>query len=390
MKKKIIYLDYAATTPVHPEVIKGMLPYFDRDFANPSSIYKLAQKAKNAIEEAREKVAKLLNAHPEEIIFTSGGTEANNMALKGVAFANRKKGKHIITSKIEHHATLNTCRWLEKQGFEVTYIDVDRYGVVDVDELKKSLRDKTILVSIMHANNEVGTIEPIEEIAKIVKERGIYLHTDAVQTAGKIPVDVKKMGVDLLSLSGHKIYGPKGVGALYIKKGVKLDPLIHGGHHERSKRAGTENVPGIVGLGKACEIAMKEGISEARRIEKLRKMLQDGLEEKISKITFNGHPEKRIPGILNTCIKYVEGESMLINLDFEGICASSGSACTSGSLEPSHVLLAMGIPPELAHGSLRFSLGRYTTEEDIKRVIEVLPKIVDKLRAISPLTERGT
>jgi len=387
MKK--IYLDYAATTPTHPEVIKEMFPFFSEVYGNPSSIYQLAQKAKRAVEEAREKVARFLNAKTEEIIFTSGGTEADNMALKGVAFANKKRGNHIVTSRIEHHAVLNTCKWLEKQGFKVTYIPVDRYGVVDFDELRKSLTDKTILVSIMYANNEVGTIEPISEIARITKERGIYFHTDAVQIVGKIPVDVEKLGVDLLSLSAHKLYGPKGVGALYMRKGVKISSLIHGGHHERNKRAGTENVPGIVGLGKACEIAAKEMATEEKRLKILRDRLYKGLNRRIDEIFLNGHPQNRLPGILNICIKYVEGESMLINLDLEGVCASSGSACTSSSLEPSHVLLAMGIPPEIAHGSLRFSLGRDTTEGDIDRVIEVLPPIVEKLRVMSPFGKKA-
>jgi len=384
---KIIYLDYAATTPTHPEVMKEMLPYFNQIYGNPSSIYQLAQRAKGAVEEARKKVAELINAKPEEIIFTSGGTEADNLAIKGVAWANKKKGNHIITSKIEHHAVLNTCKWLEKQGFKVTYISVDKYGIINLDELKDSLTDKTILISIMHANNEVGTIQPLLEISKIAQRRGIYFHTDAVQTVGKVPTDVKESGVDLLSLSGHKLYGPKGVGALYIRKGVKVLPLIHGGHHERNKRAGTENVPGIVGLGKACELAAREMATERRKLEMLRDRLYEGLSEQIEDIVLNGHPQNRLPGNLNICVKYVEGESMLINLDLEGICASSGSACTSGSLEPSHVLLAMGIPPEIAHGSLRFSLGRDTTEKEIDRVIEVLPPIVKKLRAMSPFSK---
>jgi len=384
---KIIYLDYAATTPTHPEVMKEMLSYFNQIYGNPSSIYQLAQRAKGAVEEARKKVAELINAKPEEIIFTSGGTEADNLAIKGVAWANKKKGNHIITSKIEHHAVLNTCKWLEKQGFKVTYISVDKYGIINLDELKDSLTDKTILISIMHANNEVGTIQPLLEISKIAQRRGIYFHTDAVQTVGKVPTDVKESGVDLLSLSGHKLYGPKGVGALYTRKGVKVLPLIHGGHHERNKRAGTENVPGIVGLGKACELAAREMATERRKLEMLRDRLYEGLSEQIEDIVLNGHPQNRLPGNLNICVKYVEGESMLINLDLEGICASSGSACTSGSLEPSHVLLAMGIPPEIAHGSLRFSLGRDTTEKEIDRVIEVLPPIVKKLRAMSPFSK---
>jgi len=382
MKK--IYMDYAATTPTHPEVVKEMLPFFNEVYGNPSSIYQLAQRAKGAVEEAREKVARLINAEAEEIIFTSGGTEADNMAIKGIAFANKKRGNQIITSKIEHHAVLNTCKWLEKKGFKVTYISVDKYGMIDLDELKKSLTDKTILISIMHANNEVGTIEPISEIARIAKEKGIYFHTDAVQTVGKITINVKESGIDLFSLSGHKLYGPKGVGALYIRKGIKISPLLHGGHHEKNKRAGTENVPGIVGLGKACEIAVKEMATEGKRLKALRDRLYKGLSEQIDEIILNGHPVNRLPGNLNICVQYVEGESMLLNLDLEGICASSGSACTSGSLEPSHVLLAMGIPPEIAHGSLRFSLGRDTTKEDIDRIIEVLPPIVEKLRAMSP------
>ncbi len=385
---KRIYLDYAATTPTHPEVVKEILPYFNEVYGNPSSIYQIAQRAKWAVGEAREKVARLINAKAEEIIFTSGGTEADNMTIKGIVFANKRCGNHIVTSKIEHHAVLNACKWFEKQGFKITYISVDKYGMIDLDELRKSLTDKTILISIMHANNEVGTIEPISEIARIAKEKGIYFHTDAVQTVGKVSLDVKELGVDLLSLSGHKLYGPKGVGALYIRKGVKISPLIHGGHHERNKRAGTENVPGIVGLGKACEIAVKEMAAEGRRLKVLRDRLYKGLSERIDEIVLNGHPQDRLPGILNICVKYVEGESMLINLDLEGICASSGSACTSGLLEPSHVLLAMGIPPEVAHGSLRFSLGRDTTEGDVGRVIEVLPPIVEKLRAMSPFGKK--
>jgi len=383
-----VYLDYAATTPTSPEVIKEMLPYFSGIYGNPSSIYRIAQKAREAVEEAREKIAKFLNARPEEIIFTSGGTEADNLAIKGVAYANMKKGNHIITSKIEHHAVLNTCRWLEKQGFKVTYVSVDKYGVIDLDELKESITDKTILISVMHANNEVGTIEPISEISKIARERGIYFHTDAVQTVGKLPIDVEKLGVDLLSFSGHKLYGPKGIGGLYIRKGTKIDPLIHGGHHERNRRAGTENVPGIVGLGKACEIAAKERSVENERLKILRDKLYKGLKERMEEIILNGHPTNGLPSILNICIKYVEGESMLINLDLEGICVSSGSACTSGSLEPSHVLSAMGVPPEIAQGSLRFSLGRYTTEEEINCVVETLPPIVERLRAMSPLWKK--
>ncbi|OYD16801.1 cysteine desulfurase NifS [candidate division WOR-3 bacterium JGI_Cruoil_03_51_56] len=382
--EKFIYLDHNATTPTDPRVVAAMKPYFSEWYGNPSSVYKFAQKAQKAKELARSKVAKILNTKPEEIVFTSGGTEADNFAIKGVAYANKEKGNHIITSKIEHHAVLNTCKWLEKQGFNVTYIGVDKYGIVDLDELKDAITDKTILITVMHANNEVGTIEPIPEIAKLAKEKNVYFHTDAVQAVGKIPTDVNELGVDLLSLSGHKFYGPKGVGALFIRKRTKIDGLLHGGRHERNRRAGTENVPGIVGLGKTCEIAMEEREEEAKRLRALRDRLEKGIAENIEDVVINGHPGKRLAGTLNICIKYVEGESMLLNLDYEGIAASSGSACTSGSLEPSHVLLALGIPPEVAHGSLRFSLGRDNTDEDIDRVIEVLPPIVKKLRAMSP------
>ncbi len=382
--KRFIYLDHNATTPTDPRVIEAMMPYFRKLYGNPSSMYRLAKESRKAITEARAKVAEILDADPEEIIFTSGGTESNNFAIKGIAYANKKKGNHIITSKIEHSAVLNVCKWLEKQGFEVTYVGVDKYGIVNLNELKDTITDKTILITIMHANNEIGTIEPLEEISKIAKERGITFHTDAVQTVGKIPVDVNELGIDLLSMSGHKFYGPKGAGALYIRKGTKIESLIHGGHHEKKKRAGTENVPGIVGLGKACEIAMKEAQDSEARVKTLRDKLQKGILERIDDVIVNGHPEMRLAGTLNVCIKYVEGESMLLNLDFEGIAASSGSACTSDSLEPSHVLLALGIPPEVAHGSLRFSPGRDNTDADIERVIEVLPQIVKKLRAMSP------
>jgi len=382
--ENFIYLDNNATTPTDKRVVEAMLPYFCKKYGNPSSIYKLANESDMAKEEARDKVAKLLNAKPYEIVFTGCGTESDNFAIKGTAFANRKKGNHIITSSIEHHAVLNACKWLEKQGFEVTYIGVDKHGVVNLDELCKAITDKTILISIMHANNEVGTIEPIKEIADIAKDNGIYFHIDAVQTVGKLPIDVNDLSVDLLSMSGHKFYGPKGVGALYIRKGTKIDSLLHGGHHERNRRAGTENVPGIVGLGKASEIAMEEFEEEERRVKKLRDRLEKGLMEKIDDVIINGHPERRLPSTLNICIKYVEGESILLQLNHNGIAASSGSACTSGSFEPSHVLTSMGIPPEVAHGSLRFSVGRSNTEKDIDKVIEVLPPIVENLREMSP------
>lgn len=383
----MVYMDYNATTPTDERVLEEMLPFFKDIYGNPSSIYSLAQRAKKAIDEAREKLATLLNADPKEIIFTSGGTEADNWAIKGIAYANQDRGKHIITSQIEHHAVLNTCKFLEKQGFRVTYLPVDRYGVVDLDVLKQSITPETILISIMFANNEVGTIQPIKEIAEIAKKQGIYFHTDAVQAVGKIAVDVEELGVDLLSLSAHKFYGPKGIGALYVRRGVKIVPLLHGGEQERGRRAGTENVPGIVGLGKAAEIAGKEMEEEERRVKILRDKLEKKLVEKIPEIIVNGHPQKRLYNTLSICVKYVEGESMLINLDKEGICASSGSACTSSSLEPSHVLLAMGIPPEIAHGSLRFSLGKFNGEADVEKVSEVLPKIVEDLRKISPFWE---
>jgi len=380
-----IYLDYAATTPTHPEVVKAVLPYFTDAFGNPSTIYSYGQEAKGAIEEARSKVADLIGAEGEEIVFTSGGTEADNFALEGVAFANEPKGNHIITSSIEHHAVIETCKFLERRGFRVTYLPVDEYGLVAPDDVKRAITDKTILISVMQANNEVGTIEPIAEIGKITREAGIYFHTDAVQTVGHIPVDVNELGVDLLSMSAHKLYGPKGVGALYIKKGTKLIPFMHGGEQERRRRASTENVPGIVGFGKAVELAQQEMTEEAKRLSSLRDQLTKGLLERIDRTRLNGHPIKRLPNNVNISVDFVEGESMLLNLDLEGICASTGSACSSSSLEPSHVLLALGLSPEQAHGSLRFSLGKWTTEEEIGRVLEVLPKIVAKLRAMSPL-----
>ena len=380
-----IYLDYTATTPTHPEVVKAMLPYFTDAFGNASTIYSYGQEAKGAIEEARDKVADLIGAQSEEIVFTSGGTEADNFALEGVAFAKESKGNHIITSSVEHHAVIETCKFLERRGFRVTYLPVDEYGLVAPDDVKRAITDKTILISVMQANNEVGTIEPIAEIGRIAKEAGIYFHTDAVQTVGHIPVDVNGLGVDLLSISAHKLYGPKGVGALYIRKGTKLIPFMHGGEQERRRRASTENVPGIVGFGKAIELAQQEMTEETERLTYLRDQLIKGLLERIDHIRLNGHPIKRLPNNVNISVDYVEGESMLLNLDLEGICASTGSACSSSSLEPSHVLVALGLSPELAHGSLRFSLGKWTTEEEIGQVLEVLPKIVAKLRTMSPL-----
>ncbi|HDD64807.1 MAG TPA: cysteine desulfurase NifS [Firmicutes bacterium] len=380
----MVYMDYNATTPCDKRVVEEMLPFFSDEFGNPSSLYGKAKESKKAVEKARSQVAELLHCKPEEIFFTSGGTESDNWAIKGIAFALKDKGNHIITSKIEHHAVLNTVKFLEKIGFEITYVPVDKYGVVDVDFIKKSVKKQTILISIMYANNEIGTIQPIEEISEIARKNGIYFHTDAVQVVGKIPFSVEEKGIDLLSLSAHKFYGPKGVGALYIRKGVKILPFVHGGHQEKGKRGGTENVAGIVGLGKASEIAQQEMEEEMKRVKRLRDKLENGIKERIPEIVINGHPEKRLYNTLNLCVKYVEGESLLLNLDFEGICASSGSACTSGSLEPSHVLLAIGLPHEIAHGSLRFSLGKYNTDEDVDKVIEVLPGIVEKLRKISP------
>jgi len=382
---RIYYLDSNATTPLDPQVREAMAPYLAERFANPSSIYKFAQEVRGEVEAAREQVAQLINAAPEEVIFTSGGTEADNTAVKGVAFALRDKGRHIITSHIEHHAVLSACQYLEGFGVEVTLLPVDRYGIVDLEVLKKAIRRDTCLITVMHANNEIGTIEPIEAIVQIAHEHGIYVHTDAVQTVGKLPIDVKELGVDLLSLSGHKIYGPKGIGALYVRKGVKMDPLLHGGHHERNRRAGTENVPGIIGLGKAAEIAQAELSQNERKIRVLRDRLEQGILERIPEVYVNGHPEKKLFNTLNCCLKGIEGESILLNLDFEGVCASSGSACTSGSLDPSHVLLAIDLPHEVAHGSLRLSLNKFNTDEDVDKVLEVLPGITERLRGMSPL-----
>ncbi len=382
---KRIYLDYAATTPMYPEVVKAMLPYFTDAFGNPSSLHSYGQESKGAIEEARVKIADLIGARSEEIVFTSGGTEADNFALKGVAYANEPKGNHIITSSIEHHAVIETCKFLEKRGFRVTYLPVDEYGLVDPGNVKKAINGKTILISVMHANNEMGTIEPIAEIGRIAREAGIYFHTDAAQTVGHIPVDVNELGVDLLSMSAHKLYGPKGVGALYIRKGTKLIPFMHGGEQEGRRRASTENVPGVVGFSKAVELAQQEMSQEAKRLAYLRDQFIKGLLERIDHTRLNGHPLMRLPNNVNVSVDFVEGESMLLNLDLEGICASTGSACSSSSLEPSHVLLAMGLSHEQAHGSLRFSLGKWTTEEEIGRTLEVLPRVVAKLRAMSPL-----
>jgi len=384
-----IYLDYAATTPAHPEVIKAMLPYFTDTFGNPSSIHSYGQEAKEAIEEARVNIANLISAHDDEVVFTSGGTEADNLALKGVAFANESRGNHIITSSIEHHAVLETCQFLERRGFNVTYLPVDGYGLVDPNDVKKIITSKTILISIMQANNEIGTMEPITEIGRIAREAEVYFHTDAVQTVGHIPVDVNELGVNLLSISAHKLYGPKGVGALYIKKGTKLSPIMHGGEQERRRRASTENVPGIVGFGRAVELAQQEISEEVPCLTHLRDRLIKNLLERIDHIRLNGHPIARLPNNVNISIDFVEGESMVLNLDLEGICVSTGSACSSSSLEPSHVLVAIGLPPEQAHASLRLTLGKWTSDGDVERVLEVLPRIVSRLRAMSPLLKNS-
>ena len=382
-----IYFDNAATTPVRKEVYEEILPYFMQYYGNASSVYTIARESKKALEKAREQVAKVLNAEPSEIYFTAGGSESDNMALKGVAEALEKKGKHIITTKIEHHAILHTCEYLEERGFEVTYLPVDEYGKISLEELKKAIRNDTILISVMFANNEIGTIQPIAEIGAIAKERGIYFHTDAVQAVGHVKIDVQKMNIDLLSLSGHKLCGPKGIGAIYIRKGVNIKPLIHGGAQEKRRRAGTENIAGIVGLGKAIELAEKEMEENTKKLIYLRDKLIQGILEKIPYSKLNGHPTDRLPGNCNFSFEFIEGESMLLLLDSKGIAASSGSACTSGSLDPSHVLLAIGLPHEKAHGSLRLTLEYYNTEEEVDKVLKELPDIVSRLREMSPLYE---
>ncbi len=383
-KTKRLYLDYAATTPTHPDVVQAMLPYFNQSFGNPSSIYSYGQEARGVIEDAREKVAALIGARPDEIVFTSGGTEADNFAIKGTASTSPDKN-HIITSAIEHHAVLETCHFLERRGFQITLVPVDSSGLVDPDEVRRAITDRTALISIMHANNEIGTIEPIAELARVAHEAGVYFHTDAVQTAGQIPVDVNELDVDMLSVSAHKLYGPKGVGALYIRKGTRMVPFMHGGGQELGRRSGTENVPGIVGFGKAAEIARQAVLTEPARLTPMRDRLIEGILGSIEGSRLNGHRRQRLPNNVNVSIDYVEGESMLLNLDLESICASTGSACSSSSLEASHVLLALGLAHEQAHGSLRFTLGKWTVDEDIDRVLEVLPRIISKLRAMSPL-----
>ncbi len=381
-----VYLDNNATTPIHPEVFDSMAPFLKEYFGNPSSAHQFGRSIKVKIDEAREKLAELLNADPSEIYFCSGGSESDNMAIKGVALSNSNKKKHIITSQVEHPAVLNTCRLLEKNSYEVTYVKVDQYGMVNPEDVKDAIKEDTMLISIQHSNNEIGTFQPIEEIGKIAREKNILFHTDAVQSFGKLPLDVEKLNVDFLSVSGHKLHGPKGVGALYIKRGTsKLFPIISGGHHERNRRAGTENVPGIIGFGKACEIAKKEMGPGSKYIASLRDSLHEKLKNTIPKINLNGHPTKRLPTTLNIGVECVEGESIMINLDLQGVAISTGSACSSGSLEPSHVLTAMSILPEKIHGSLRFSFGRDNNEDDVNYVAQILPPIVKKIRANSPL-----
>lgn len=387
MNKKL-YLDNAATTKVKKEVIEEMREYFDVMYGNPSSqLYELGRKSKEAIEKARKEVADFINADEKEIYFTAGGSESDNWAIKGVAFANKNKGNHIITTKIEHHAVLHTCEYLEKFGFETTYLNVDQYGMIDLEELKQSIRPETILISVMFANNEIGTIQPIEQIGEIAKEHGIIFHTDAVQALGGVRIDVKKQHIDLLSLSAHKVGGPKGIGAMYIKKGVKIDNFIHGGGQERGKRAGTEGVQNIAGFGKAVELAAKNFDEHNNYLIKLRTKLIEGIKANIPDVVLNGHPTNRLPNNVNFSYKYVEGEAILLLLDMDGIAASSGSACTSGSLDPSHVLLATGLDHGTAHGSIRFTLSDEITEEDIDFVVETMRQIISRLREISPLNK---
>jgi len=385
-QRRTVYMDHAATTPVRPEVARAMLPYFSERFGNPSSLYALAREAKEAVEEARRRVAAAIGARPEEIFFTSGGTEADNWAVKGVVAASRKKGDHIITSAIEHHAVLHPCRALEKQGYRVTYLPVDGYGRVDPGDVENAITDRTVLVSVMTANNEIGTVQPIGEIGRIAHDHGVLFHTDAVQAIGAVPIDVAAMEIDLLSLSGHKFYGPKGTGALYIRQGTRIESLIHGGGQERGRRAGTENVPGIVGLGRAIEVATADIEGHNRRIAAMRDRLIRGVLDTIPDTRLNGHPTERLANNANFSFRYVEGESILLLLDAHGICASTGSACSSGSPEPSHVLLATGLTPEEAHGSLRLTLGDANTADDIDYALRLLPEVIGRLRRISPLT----
>jgi len=378
-------MDHSATTPVTAEVLEAMLPYFSQRFGNASSLHGFGREAKEALEESRQRVARLLNAHPGEIVFTSGGTESDNLALRGIAYKNRNSGRHIITSQIEHPAILETCRSLEQEGFSVTYLPVNREGLIELSDLERAIRPDTILISIMHANNEVGTIQPLEEVGRLAAERDIYLHTDAVQTVGKIPVDVEAIGADLLSLSAHKLYGPKGVGALYIRRGTKMQSLSTGGGHERNLRSGTENVAGIVGLARAADLAREEMAAEGQRLVQLRDRLAALVLERVKDAWINGSMEKRLPGSLNFGFSYVEGESLLLYLDSKGIAVSTGSACSSHKLEPSHVLLALGLKPEECHGSLRITMGRSNNQEQVDYVAECIAEAVERFRMMSPL-----
>lgn len=381
----MIYLDHSATTAVDPEVLEAMLPYFSHDYGNPNSIYELGRSARRAMDQARERLAAYLGVQPKEIVFTGGGTEADNLAIKGVAWARRDRGNHIITSAIEHHAVLHACDALEREGFRVTRLPVDEHGLVAPEALREALRDDTILVTIMHANNEIGTVQDLEQIGAICHERGVLFHTDAVQSLGKVSLDVSRLPVDLVALSAHKFHGPKGVGALWVRSGVRLLPLLDGGGQEAGRRSGTENVAGIVGMGKAIELLEAHGPADLQRLSQLCRRLTDGVMSTIPHVLRTGHPTRRLPTLASFCIRYIEGEAILLGLDAEGICASTGSACSSGSLEPSHVLLALGLSHEVAHGSLRLSLGRHNTAEEIEQVLEALPRVVARLREMSPL-----
>lgn len=387
LSKKEIYVDHSATTAVRPEVLEAMLPYFSEYYGNASSIYGKGRESKTAIEQAREQIAKAIGADPKEIYFTASGSEADNWIIKGVAESLKAKGNHIITSAIEHPAVLEVCKYLEKKGYEVTYLPVDENGFVNPADVKAAITEQTILITIMFANNEIGTIQPVTEIATIAKEAGVYFHTDAVQAVGNLKIDVKAMGIDALSMSAHKFYGPKGIGALYMKKGSKVTNFVHGGHQERGKRAATENVPAIVGMGKAIELAVNEMEEKNKKLMALRDKTIDGIFEKIPYVRLNGDRTNRLPGHVNMSFEFIEGESLLLMLDMYGIYGSSGSACTSGSLDPSHVLLAIGLPHEIAHGSLRITYGIENTEEDVDKILEVLPAIVQRLRDMSPLYE---